>query len=341
MNQGHHIEPAFTALPDWFGLSARRPVRATSWIPGEGELRVIRPDSPDYPGWEYGDIVMAPEQQDQRPHDHRYYEINLVRSGVARHCTDVSTENISASTVVVMTPGSVHSIYGVRELVQTNVYYLPEWLCHDLTTFWVHEGFIPLFLSASLFRTPLTETAVQFKIDEEEMGGVDSEIADIARECCLESPSATFLNMSLLKLLVKLSRAYVRHGPNECLISFRSEVRKALESIEQGLLQSNEFSVHSLAAKVALSPGHLSAVFKEATGWTPMEYYQRRRVQHACRLLLHPEKQITDVALDLGYSDSAHLCHFFRRYQNMSPSQYRAMLSHERQQKPKKSSHTP
>ncbi len=328
MDHRQSLEPAFTALPDWFGLSGRRPVRATSWIPGEGDLRVLRPDAPDYPGWQYGDVVMTPEQQDKRPHDHQYYEICIVRKGEAMHCTNDFEDRLSERTIVVMTPGSVHSIYGVRALEQTNVYYLPEWLCHDLTAFWGEAGLLPLFLSASLFRTPLAQSAAQFVLTEEEMAGIDHEIADIGRECYSAEPSLTLLNAALLKLLIKLSRAYVRSSPDALLIAFRPEVRKALEYIEQRILLSEPLIVADLAKHVALSINHFTAVFKEATGWPPMEYYQRRRVQRACRLLLEPEKQITDIALEAGYSDSAHLCHFFKRYTNMSPSQYRSKLTH-------------
>lgn len=326
MKSRHHIHPEFTALPDWFGLSASRPVRATSWVAGTGPLRSILPSASEFPGWKYGDMVLTPEQQDRRPHDHQYYEINIVRGGEAMHCTDDCTEQLTERTVVVMAPGSVHSIYGIRELTQTNVYYLSEWLCHDLTAFWGQEGLVPLFLSASLFRTPLTEVAVRFTITEEELAGIDSEIADIGRECSMENPSSTFLNMSLLKLLIKLSRAYVLRNQGDLLMRFRPEVHTALERIEQCLLQSDPFSVPDTAGAVALSTGHFTAIFKEAIGWTPMEYYQRRRVQHACRLILEPDKQITNIAYELGYSDSSHLCHFFKRYQGISPSEYRASM---------------
>ena len=70
MDQRHLLQPAFTAHPDWFNLSVTRPVRVTSWVPGEGPLRIIRPGMSDFPGWAYGDVVMTPEQQDCRPHDH-------------------------------------------------------------------------------------------------------------------------------------------------------------------------------------------------------------------------------------------------------------------------------
>ncbi len=328
MDHRPHLEPVFTARPEWFNLSAARPVRVTSWVPGSGELRAIRPDSPEFPGWRYGDYVLTPEQQDQRPHDHQYYEINIVRRGVAVHRTDDYDGLISERSVVVMTPGSVHSIYGVSDLEQTNVYYLPEWLCDDLTAFWGQEGLVPLFLAAPLFNAPIVLTAVQFEVTEEELASVDQELADIGRECYRPEPSLTFLNAALLKMLMKLSRAYVRQCPNNALLRFRPEVRRALEHIEQCILQCEPLSIRNLAGQVGLSPHHFTAVFKEATGWSPMEYYQRRRVQHVCRLLLDPERTITDIALELGYSDSAHLCHFFKRHQGLSPRQYRAPLLH-------------
>ena len=172
----------------------------------------------------------------------------------------------------------------------------------------------------------MIKAAVQFTITQDEMESIDHEIEDISKECYNKKPSSTFLNMSLMKLLIKLSRAYVRQNDTECLMGLRPEVQRALESIEQTLLQSNEFTVHSLATTCALSPGHFSTIFKTAVGLTPMEYYQRRRVQYACRHLMEPDKQVTDIAHDLGYTDSAHFCHFFRRYQKMSPSQYRSTL---------------
>jgi len=291
---------------------------------------VIRPGTSEYPGWQYGDIVLVPDRQDRRPHNHHYYEICIVRDGVAAHCTDDFEDWLPPRTVVVITPGSVHSIYGIQDLVQTNVYYLPEWLSNDLTAFWSQEGLIPLFLSAALFPTPMADDIAQFILTEEELASVDRDIADIGEECSHEEPSLTFLNAALLKLLMKLSRAYMRQSPRDVLVGFRPQIRTALEVIEQLILNSEALSVKDLASRVALSTNHFAAVFKEVIGWTPTEYYQRRRVQHACRLLLDLKKSITDVAYELNYSDSSHFCHFFKRYRNMSPTEYRTMLSHHR-----------
>ncbi len=334
MNQRTPLEAAYTASQDLVGISGHRPVRVSSWVDGPGDLHRILPESPDFPGWEYGDLVFAPERQDHQPHDHDFYEICIVRQGIATHRTDFTEDELGPGTVVVMAPGIAHSIYGLRNLCQTNVYYLAEWLSDDLSAYWGQSAFVPLFLAAALFRSPLKHPVPQFVLTAEEMRDIDHELADIGRECHAESSSLTFLKSTLLKLLIKLSRAYGRWAPEELVLGFRTEVTRALEHIEEIILQCEPFHVNELAQEIGVSPNHFSFVFKQATGWAPMEYYQGRRVQHASRLLLDPQRSITDVAHELGFFDSAHLCHLFKQYKRMSASEYRKLCSGKKVQAP-------
>ena len=72
-----------------------------------------------------------------------------------------------------------------------------------------------------------------------------------------------------------------------------------------------------------LSPDHLSRVFLAATGRRPMDYFQRRRAQHATVRILDRARSITDVAYELGYADAAHLSRAFRHFYGVSPRAYR------------------
>ena len=56
-----------------------------------------------------------------------------------------------------------------------------------------------------------------------------------------------------------------------------------------------------------------------------MDYFQRRRIHHACTWLLNPRNSVTDVAVALGFSDAAHFSRLFSRYQRVSPREYRKM----------------
>ena len=108
---------------------------------------------------------------------------------------------------------------------------------------------------------------------------------------------------------------------------FRPEIWTALDSVEESIRQSTPFSVDALADQAGLSTDHLSRLFKEATGWPPMDYFQRRRIHHACTWLLNPRHSITDVALALGFSDAAHFSRLFRQHQGLTPRDYRKMYA--------------
>jgi AraC-like DNA-binding protein len=317
------FEPLYTSTLDMVGVSAERPVQVGSWMAGKGEFRRLSPRDADYPGWRYGSPVYVPDLQDHRPHSHDHFEISVIRQGKALHRTCFSTEELGPRSVIVLAPGMTHAIYGIEGLHQTNLYYLTEWLADDLMAHWRETGLVPMFLAAALFRRPKDGPPVSFKLSEAELTALDRELADITRECLVEQPSLMFLRASLLKALVHLSRSCTRQSPVEISLGFREEIVTALEYIEEAILRCEAFSVGDLARKLGVCPDHFSAIFRQATGWSPMTYYQRRRVQHACNHLLDLSRSITEIAHDLGFCDSAHFTNMFKKNQGMTPITYR------------------
>ncbi len=109
--------------------------------------------------------------------------------------------------------------------------------------------------------------------------------------------------------------------------NFRDEIWTALDRVEESIRQSTPFSVDELSGQVGLSADHLTRIFKDATGWAPMDYFQRRRIHHACTWLLNPRHSITDVAIALGFADAAHFSRLFRQHQGLTPREYRKMYA--------------
>ena len=257
------------------------------------------------------------------PHDHAFYEIVVIRAGTAIHQTDYYDLPIRPGSVVVIPPGKVHAITRTRQLQVTNIYYLAEWLLGDLRALWENDGVGPLFLAASLFRRPELLKVPQF-----ELGGdspaCSRELDDTAAELERSAPSIVYLRSSFSKFLILLSRAYMRSAAREVGFQFRREIWMALEHIEDCIADCRPLRVDELARKLNMSPDHFSKLFKKASGWAPLEYFQSRRIQHACRLLLNPQTSITEVGYALGYADTAHLSRLFKRFMSVSPRAYRA-----------------
>ena len=325
------LEAEYTSTLHRVGVSAARPVHVGSWAGDLGEERTdLYPGDTGYPGWHYGSTVSL-YKQDNRPHDHAHFEICIFRQGFAEHRTNFSTEKLGAGTVVVMAPGMVHAIDSSPDLHQTNLYYLTEWLADDLMSHWKEAAFVPLFLAAVLFRRTHAGPIPQFTLNSDEFTDLDHELANITRESSQGHESLIYLRSCLLKILVLLSRAAVRESPVELGLQFRKEVVEGLEHIEATILRRAPFRVAELARVLGLSPASLAQQFQKSTGWGPMAYYQHRRVQHACRLLLDFEKSITSIAYELGYCDSAHFTHLFKKHQGSVPSEYRRLYAKTRE----------
>jgi AraC-like DNA-binding protein len=257
------------------------------------------------------------------PHDHDYYEICVIRTGTGVHETQLYRSPLRAGSVVVIPPGGVHAISHVKGVTGTNVYYLAEWLLADLRSLWEHDGLVPLFLAERLFRRSEKIKVPQFDLSRKELAACLRELADIDREGSAAQPSIVLLKACLLKFLIALSRAYARSASRELGFQFRREVWRAMEHVEECVGECRPLRLTGLAQQLGLSPDHLTRIFSQATGWPLIEFYQRRRVQRACGLLLNPAAKVTDVGYALGYADTAHLCRFFKRYVGLSPRAYR------------------
>jgi AraC-like DNA-binding protein len=81
-----------------------------------------------------------------------------------------------------------------------------------------------------------------------------------------------------------------------------------------------------LAAAANMSVAHYSALFRRQTGFAPIDFLIRLRVQHACRLLDTTELPVKEVAERVGYPDPYYFTRCFRRVMGRAPRLYRKVL---------------
>jgi AraC-like DNA-binding protein len=80
----------------------------------------------------------------------------------------------------------------------------------------------------------------------------------------------------------------------------------------------------ALARSVGCSPFHLSRVFRTTTGMSLRAYLGRLRSRAAADSLARGARDLTELALRLGYADHSHMTNAFRREWEMPPSRFRA-----------------
>jgi AraC-like DNA-binding protein len=86
---------------------------------------------------------------------------------------------------------------------------------------------------------------------------------------------------------------------------------------------SEAVSRQDIAQHINISEDYLTFCFRQEMGTTPIRYLQRYRVKQAKRLLKDSSKTITEISMDVGFSDSGYFSRIFHRETGMSPEQFR------------------
>lgn len=100
---------------------------------------------------------------------------------------------------------------------------------------------------------------------------------------------------------------------------------KAKQLIEENY-SNFDFSLHELCRELYISPSHFSAVFKEGTGKTFVEYLTDVRVEKSKLLLKTTELKTYEIAEKVGYRDPRYFSMIFKKGTAMTTSDFRRSL---------------
>lgn len=86
---------------------------------------------------------------------------------------------------------------------------------------------------------------------------------------------------------------------------------------------TEEISLEQLSEVAGVTKQHLCKLFRKTFNMRPVEYITKLRIQHAKRLLLTTNDTVKEISESLGFSDSGYFCRVFKRYEMMSPLDFR------------------
>ncbi|QXE21219.1 GyrI-like domain-containing protein [Clostridium ragsdalei] len=112
----------------------------------------------------------------------------------------------------------------------------------------------------------------------------------------------------------------------KCQEEYIRRIHKVQDYIEYHLGQS--LSIEELSNAAGFSKYHFSRIFQGMLHEPLAHYVNRIRMERALFLLAHrADKNITDIAYELGFSDSAVFSRAFKNYYGVSPREYRKEYS--------------
>jgi len=103
-----------------------------------------------------------------------------------------------------------------------------------------------------------------------------------------------------------------------------------LSCVDQAILYMREninknISLNEFSSLYHYSPSRFSGLFKEKTGYAPIDYFIQMKMQKASQLLDFTDQSVKEISINMGFDDPYYFSRRFSKVIGMSPTKYRAV----------------
>lgn len=154
--------------------------------------------------------------------------------------------------------------------------------------------------------------AMPIKTPEKAVALLDEIVSGLERDLTparlIASSGAAF------KLMTQLAVDRLLPSPEDPLHRAMNYLRERLDG---------SVRVADVARLVGVSPAHLTALFRKATGGGVLAHHTALRMARARQLLDATDATVAEIARDVGYDDPFYFSRHFRRHHGVSPTGFR------------------
>lgn len=124
-------------------------------------------------------------------------------------------------------------------------------------------------------------------------------------------------SVELYSLLISLNE--IMNNPTE---KNKKRIHK-LTSAMHRLSENSDNDLSPILEEMGMTEEHFCRIFKQYTGYRPIEYANMVRVQKAKVLLRNTDKSIKEIACETGFCNHSYFTAVFKKIINKTPTEYR------------------
>lgn len=123
--------------------------------------------------------------------------------------------------------------------------------------------------------------------------------------------------LGLLGTSLHLLMATIETASHNHSLSLSNRIKQVISEMRRN--PGANYVIDDMAHEANLSPGHFMSRFKQIVGVPPYQFLLECRINSAKEQLRATQRNITDIAMSLGYSSSQHFASAFKRATGMTP----------------------
>ena len=250
------------------------------------------------------------------PNRWSYYRIAFIKKGSGELMTGMHTYKATRNTLLVVPPRVITSsknwsldMEGYIVLFNLDFFLQSNFPYQHIENRKIVSGGIQPFVT----------------IPEQSVANISGIFETILRENEEDnSEKAVLIALKIIELLIETDRLFDAQFNYENNIPVIDIIKSFTNLVEANFIQ--ERTVTFYADKLNLHPNYLNALIKKHTGKTAKESIQNRLLLEIKYLLHSTNLPIKAISNDLGFNDPNYFSTFFKRFEKLSPKEYRSTL---------------
>jgi AraC-like DNA-binding protein/mannose-6-phosphate isomerase-like protein (cupin superfamily) len=294
-----------------------------AWEIDSGKLKeqrcfgTFREDMPD-PSFRLN-ILFVKHDGSFKMHSHEYCELVIVLGGQGNHLTDSENYPLEEGDVFIITGNTRHGFQDARGLKLCNIQYDPQQFLRGQRSLDRMMGYHALFDLEPRANQP-DHFNERLHLSTDELVYVTGLLGTLKTESDERNEGReVVLKSTFLLLVTYLSRLYGRQKRDQGTPLVR--MANVIAHIQRHFREP--LRIDDLARIANLSPSQFQRTFKRTYNTTPQKFLQRVRLHEACEMLKDPNRDITNIAYETGFSSSSFFATQFKLHIGESPSQFR------------------
>ncbi|CAH1222989.1 HTH-type transcriptional activator RhaR [Paenibacillus allorhizoplanae] len=247
-------------------------------------------------------------------HFHSTYEIFYLMSGKRTFFIKDRTMIIEEGDVVIISPNILHRTTNTE---------MPK---HERLIVNIHESQMASVNDAyrDIFQPLFEHAYLIIKCPLQDKLAIESVAQSIMQEMQEKKPGFEMFAQTLVLQLLIICCRHVKQNAIEPLDTPSPMYERILEVVRyMNTHYMQDLPLHLLAEKFYVSPYYLSRFFKEATGFTFVEYLNSVRIKEAKKLLEQTSLKVSLIARKVGFGSVTHFGRVFKLVTGHAPLYYR------------------
>jgi len=267
------------------------------------EFEIMRFDEMDEP--EVDDI-----------HKHTFYEILWTEKGISKQTIDYKEYEVLPNSLFFISPNQVHQFEEWKPLKGGTILFTEDFFLLNHNN---KDKLFELSFLDNFYANP------RIQLDEKNFADIKQTVDLITNEQKRTDRSQTITQSLLHILLAQVQRCIDIETEKPVSKKYLILFKQFKNLLDKHFAENKTTSF--FAQQLHITAHHLNLITKEVTGKTASEVIRARSILEAKRLLTFTDKTVSEIALELNYTDSSYFAKIFKTETNVSPMTFKTEMS--------------